>query len=146
MNSRLVVPLLALALLACEGPAGPAGPAGPQGQQGVPGATGATGPQGPAGPTGPGTRVWIPGTTTINGDASFLLPTAAGTINNPPVITCYRAAADNGFPAPQWISISGFTNLGRCGLAGLNNNPNGPLRAWMDGLPANWPVGVVVVY
>jgi hypothetical protein len=82
----------------------------------------------------------------VAGVAFINLPVAAGSINNPPVMTCYRAANDiSGFPTPEWIVIGG-TGLGRCGIQGLNNNPNNSLVAWMDFLPANWPVGVVIVY
>lgn len=143
MNLRVLTPLLGLALLACEGPAGPAGP---QGQQGAAGANGATGAQGPSGAAGPGTRLWLPATTNIAGVASVNLPASAGSINNPPSMTCYRAGNDNsGLPAPTWLVVGGI-NIGRCWLQGVNGNPNGSLVAGMDGLPANWPVGVVVVY
>ncbi len=143
MRYQLVTPLLALALLACEGPAGPAGP------QGAPGANGATGPQGPTGQAGPGTRLWFPGTTDFAGSFNVTLPATAGSINRPPVITCYRAARDatSGSPLPEWIVVGGYsTTLGRCGLAPQTGNPDGPLRAWMDTQPAAWPVGIAVVY
>jgi hypothetical protein len=82
----------------------------------------------------------------VAGEAFISLPVAAGSINNPPVMTCYRAANNSsGFPIPQWLVVGG-TNIGRCGLYGLNGNPNAALVAWMDGIPANWPVGVVIVY
>ena len=50
-----VLALIALLILACEGPVGqvgPAGPQGPQGEQGVQGVQGDVGPQGEAGPQG----------------------------------------------------------------------------------------------
>lgn len=150
MNCRIFVPIIAALLLACEGPVGPAGPTGAQGAQGAPGVSG---PQGPPGQAGSGTRLWLPGTTDFAGSVNLFLPAAAGTINNPPVMTCYRAARnDDGSPSPQWIVVGGIgtaqTGVGRCGLASQsqNNNPNFPLRAWMDNQPAAWPVGVVIVY
>ncbi len=45
--------LLALGLVACEGPAGPMGSAGPHGETGQQGEIGPQGPQGEAGPQGP---------------------------------------------------------------------------------------------
>jgi hypothetical protein len=134
-------PLLAVLLVACEGPVGPAGP---QGGQGTPGVTGL---QGPAGLAGPGTRLWLPRTSNSVGSVYINLPAAAGSINSPPVMACYRAARkDDGTPSPQWLVIGGATSFGRCGLMMLANDINGPLTVWMDDLPANWPVGVVIVY
>ncbi len=53
ISSALVLLILALALIACQGSIGPEGPPGPQGPAGVPGQTGAQGPAGQAGTQGP---------------------------------------------------------------------------------------------
>jgi hypothetical protein len=146
MRYRLVTPLLALTLLACEGPAGPAGP------QGAPGANGATGPQGPSGQAGPGTRLWLQGRTNTGGMAEILLPASAGTMSNPPLITCYLAFFLQGATVPSsWVQVGGNHNVipgtPRCFLFPADMNvPTGPLRVVMDGLPQLSVVGVAVVY
>jgi hypothetical protein len=70
----ILVGLLTLGLVACEGPTGPAG------------SPGATGPQGPP---GPGTRVVLNAVVASDGSASAALPAAAGSLADPPSLTCY---------------------------------------------------------
>lgn len=148
MRYRLVTPLLALALLACEGPAGPAGP------QGAPGANGATGPQGPAGQAGPGTRLFLQTRSNTGGWAQVFLPASAGTMSNPPLIACYQAFFPQGATVPSSWFPFGYGNpnnvsgSARCLLFPAENSvPTGPLQVWMDGLGQQQVVvGVVVVY
>jgi hypothetical protein len=61
-------------LMACEGPAGPVS----------------------QGPAGPGTRLVLDGVTFAGGGTLHPLPIVAGSITNPPVITCY-VTQDNAY-------------------------------------------------
>lgn len=136
-KQRPLFAVAALILVGCEGPAGPTGPQGTQGAQGT------QGPQGPAGQT----RLLFQGTTGETGVVRFQLPLAAGNINNPPAITCYRAANDvNGAPTPVWLAFN-LSGNGRCGIEMTPpQSATGPLTVWMDQLPRIWPVALVVIY
>jgi len=102
MRQRVVpslVLLLALALGACEGPTGPEGPAGPEGEP------------------GPGTRVVFSGTTDANGLAIHELPAAAGTLANPPAITCWVSISEDNtyftqYPCDLVVTQSGTLVVG----------------------------------
>ena len=76
--------LLSLSLAACSGSEGSTGPSGP------------TGPTGPAGEAGPGTRIVLSGTINVAEapDTVLLqigqaLPPEAGTLADPPSVTCW---------------------------------------------------------
>ena len=76
--------LLSIALAACEGSEGPTGP---------------TGPTGPAGEAGPGTRRVFSGTIndpsapdTVAVVQQQALPPEAGTLTDPPTLTCWLSA------------------------------------------------------
>ena len=102
--------LIVLALAACSGDIGPMGPAGPQGVQGIP---------------GPGTRTVLAGQLNSSGDGFVTLPSAAGSLGDPPAVTCYIAETAN---STVWLLIATSNLAGACGLV------------W-DG--ATWAVGIV---
>lgn len=122
-------------LAACAGADGPVGPTGPQG---VPGAQG---PAGATGASGPGTRFTIKGTTDSQGFFAADLPASAGTIENPPSMTCYLALSlPNGNPDPNgWYVPSSPTF---CGFGGSN----GKYGVFMYRATVRWPAMFVVVY
>lgn len=110
---RLVIIALLVCLGGCEGPTGPEGPMGPQG---VP---------------GPGTRFVATTVVDATGGATIDLPTAAGTIGNPPLVTCYIADSLNG----PWLIVSTDTYEGSaCGLAWSSTH----LVAVIVGAPVGW--------
>ena len=129
--------LAAVALLmACEGPEGPAGPTGPSGTSGASGASGSQGPQGPA---GPGTRLVYDGVTFAGGGTLQPLPTAAGSINDPPVVTCY-VTEDNLY---WFILAQDGTNGGwSCGIEA----DGAGIAVLILGIPAGWAYRIVVIY
>lgn len=150
----LLTALLVTTLTACEGPAGPIGPAGPagpagpqgptgpQGPQGTPGQTGPAGPvgpQGPQGPSGPGTKVAYSGSVGINGTlVSQPFPAAAGTLSNPPSLTCYIGASPDGpFLVVGTESYNGIS----CGLV---NSPEGLRAAMIDAPPGAFGIFIIV--
>jgi hypothetical protein len=136
---RILSSLMTVLLLtACAGTEGPTGPTGSQGNAG---AQGPTGPVGPQGASGPGTRLTIKGTTDSQGGFAADLPASAGTIDNPPLITCYLALSlPNGNPDPNgWYVPSSPTF---CGFGGSN----GKYGVFMYRATVRWPAMFVVVY
>ena len=95
---KLVCVTCVLALVACSGDIGPVGPEGPQGVQGVP---------------GPGTRTVLAGQLDSAGNGAVTLPSAAGTLNDPPAVTCYIADSAN---STAWLLIATSNLAGACGL------------------------------
>ena len=120
--------LAAVALLmACEGTEGPTGP------------TGLSGSQGPQGPAGPGTQLVYDGVTFAGGGTLQPLPIAVGSINNPPVITCY-VTEDNLY---WFILAQDGTNGGwSCGIEASGAG----IDVVILGVPAGWAYRIVVIY
>lgn len=111
--------LLALVVLlaACEGPMGPEGPAGPQGPPGPIGPSGALGPTGDTGPAGPEGRVnhlTVAGTLDFEGFALVHLPAAVGSLQRPPLITCYVAQSSS---HTTWLIVATASGLGTCAIS-----------------------------
>ncbi len=126
MRLRLCV-ALGLSLLtsmACKGDVGPMGPAGPAG---------------PQGPAGPGTRVVFTGVTSSSGGGSALLPPAAGTLANPPGLSCY--IGQQGGTALLLVGVETGAGV----VCGLVQSTSG-LNAVLNGAPAAWRYMFVVVY
>lgn len=117
--------LLPLVLMtACEGPVGPMGPAGPKGEQGEP---------------GPGTRLVFTATVNSNGEAFAALPAAAGSLSDPPAVTCY--VAQQGSSVFLLVSVDTYSGI-TCGIG----TQGGVLYAIMVDAPAFWIARFVVVY
>src|SRR5688572_33509301 len=88
MFRTLKYALIAFVVIACKGADGATGPAGPQGAQGPAGPQGPQGLPGTQGPPGT-TRLVFSGSIGAGGVASADLPSAAGTMANPPSFQCY---------------------------------------------------------
>jgi hypothetical protein len=100
MRKLFPIVLLALPLLACEGPMGPAGPTGP------------AGPQGPQGPVGPGSITYFfTGQIPNTGVGVADLPAAAGTIDKLPQVSCYLSETKEG---PYWSVASDVSDETYC--------------------------------
>lgn len=130
----LATMLLALFTLSCEGATGPTGPAGPTGPQGP------AGPPGAEGPPGPGTQVAFVGQLDSSGSAVVQLPPEAGTISDPPVVTCYLSDNPNG---PFLIIATGSDGSVICGLT---ETSSGALAVSIVDGPAFWYYIISVVY
>lgn len=141
-KALLTVYLMCASLItACAGADGPVGPAGPQGTPGAQGPTGNTGPTGAQGPAGPGTRLTYNGNTDSNGFFQVNLPSAAGSMNNLPAVTCYFALAlPSGNPDPNGWHLSMNPTL--CGVGSVSNQ----LVAFIYLGPVRWPAKIVVIY
>lgn len=121
-QARTLTMVAALGILgACKGPEGPVGPTGPKGDP------------------GPGTRVTFAGQVTSQGEATVQLPAEAGTVSEPPAISCYISSSSAGAYLLVWTdTFSGVS----CGLvAGASG-----LRAAIVGAPAFWYYRIAVVY
>lgn len=81
MNKLFASAIILLLTVACEGPAGPMGPAGQEGPEGDP---------------GPGTLVVRSAIVASDGSAAVALPAAAGSLSNPPALTCYLSETSAG--------------------------------------------------
>ncbi len=117
-------------LMACEGPAGPTGPTG------LPGFDGSQGPQGPA---GPGTRLVLDGVTFAGGGTIHPLPLVAGSITNPPGVTCY-VTEDNSYWAI--LAQDGANGGWSCGIEAEGAG----IAVLILGVPAGWAYRIVVIY
>lgn len=133
---RLLVAALLVSASACEGPIGPEGPMGPAGTNGANGANGAQGPQGPA---GPGTRLVYSGPLDGTGAGRVHLPAAAGTLNNPPSVSCYISDSDS---SSVWLLMSTSNLTGACGIGWDQTH----LDVVIVGSSAYWAFKVAVVY
>ncbi|HVH12677.1 MAG TPA: hypothetical protein VM759_06485 [Longimicrobium sp.] len=118
-TGMLALTCSSILLAACEGEAGPMGPAGP------------------VGPGGPGTRVVLTTVVSSNGTASVALPAAAGTLANPPGLTCYTGTGTA-------LLVVGTDLDGP--LCGLVQSASGGLTANLDGAVPGWTARFVVVY
>lgn len=118
----LAAMLLVLLTLACEGPTGPEGPPGPEGEP------------------GPGTHIAFVGQFNSSGSAVVQLPAEAGTISNPPVVTCYVSDNPNG----PFLIIA--TDTGSGVICALGETSSGTLRVAIVDAPAFWYYIVSVVY
>lgn len=114
--------LLTLLSIGCEGPTGPEGPAGPQGEP------------------GPGTRMTFQGQVDGAGDAVIVLPEEAGTISDPPSVSCYISDASSG----PYLLIATESQTGVA--CGISRNSTGALYVVIVGVPADWYYRVVVVF
>lgn len=124
MNLRIIAVLAAaLSLAACEGPIGPAGPQGERGATGEP---------------GPGTRLVLNSTVGSDGVAGVNLPTEAGTISDPPGVTCYLSETSAGPYLVVALDLDGLL----CGIAQSGGN----LQALITSAPPGWSAKFVVVY
>ena len=85
--AAVLLPVIILSFVACQGAAGPAGPEGPWGPEGPAGPAGHTGPQGPAGPQGSTGAEGLAGPQGATGPQG---PAGAQGFPGPP-----------GFPGPQ---------------------------------------------
>lgn len=134
VGMRPYLPLFfVLLLMACEGPIGPDGPTGPQG---LPGSDGLPGEQGEA---GPGTRLVLDGQLDWEGAGTVALPLAAGTLADPPAVTCYTAPEAN---STAWLIIATSNLTGACGLAWTGSSL---AVAIVDSVPY-WYFIIVVIY
>ncbi|NIP58059.1 MAG: hypothetical protein GWM92_07370 [Gemmatimonadetes bacterium] len=111
--------------MACEGPEGPVGPQGPEG---------------PEGPAGPGTRLTFQGQLDSFGDATVNLPQEAGTLDDPPSVSCFVSDVAEGL----YISIASVD--GADPACGFNDTASGNLAAIIVGAPADWFYRIVVIY
>ena len=129
---RLTLAACLLAVVACTGDAGPTGPQG---------STGAQGPQGLIGPQGPPGSAMVMLTGTLDGAGAGMvhLPTVAGTIANPPLVTCYLAQ----FASSQvWLVMATDDLLGSCGMGAHGSHVD---VGFVNG-PAFWALRVIAVY
>ena len=116
--------LLLVLLIGCTGEIGPTGPQGAQGNQG---------------PAGPGTRLTFAGQLNIIGTAVVLLPAEAGTIQDPPAVTCYISDRQAGpYVILAWDASTGE----RCQI---QQNLAGNLEVGLVSV-AFWYYRVVVIY
>lgn len=117
----LVLALLPLGLAACEGPTGPEGPPGPPGAP------------------GDGARLTFVGVLDDAGWGEILLPQEAGTMDDPPMLTCYIADDDW-----YWYVVNtDFENEIYCVI----EEENGRLYAVLDAqILAGWRFALVVMY
>jgi hypothetical protein len=109
------------------------------------------GPTGPIGPPGPGTRLVLNGTTDTNGEAVVDLPSEAGTIADPPAVTCYLSGTGD-----AWLIIGFDTDTDTDAETATDNNfltacildqaTGGNLIVAIVGAPVNWQFRVVVIY
>lgn len=109
---------------ACEGPMGPEGP------QGLPGTQG---------PPGPGTRIVLEGQLDERGTGSLSLPPQAGTLGDPPAITCFVAGSTSSL---AWLAVSGSSTTGSWGISWNGTN----LVVGITGSMPFWYYRVVVIY
>jgi hypothetical protein len=126
MNKFVAIMLSVLLAAGCGGETGPTGPQGPQGD---------TGPPGPAGTA----MVMVTGTLDAGGGAVVHLPAVAGTIDNPPLVTCYLAE----FATDQvWLVMATDDIFGSCGILadGLHVDVGFVLG------PPSWALRVIAVY
>lgn len=130
---RISILILLAILAACEGPAGPAGPAGPTG---APGQTGPAGPKGEAGTT----RLTFDGQADATGFVGYYLPTEAGTIADPPAVSCYVSSQREG-PFEQ-VGTGGVGDPRQC----LLFVDGGRLAVAVRGITPGWFVKFVVIY
>lgn len=110
---RLLAIPLALLLLACEGPMGP---------------------EGPPGPAGPVNRFVATAIANSAGDASVLLPTAAGAVpSQPPGLDCFLSTSTS---SGVWLNVTDgdFDTLPYCGLV----LQAGRWQAQLNNAPAGW--------
>ena len=121
MKQLATLLVLALGLAGCEGPAGPVGPAGPAGQP------------------GPGTRITLNAVVSASGVASADLPAEAGSLQDPPALTCYL-----GEPGSTVFLVVGLDTYSEISC-GLGQDAMG-LYAGMVGAPPGWTARFVVVY
>lgn len=120
MSHRLLCVAAALLFAACEGPAGPMGPTGP------------------AGEPGPGTRITLSATVGADGVGGVNLPSEAGSIADPPGLTCYLGETPSSPHFVIGLDIEGPT----CALA----QGGGNLQAIIIDAPVGWSVRFTVVY
>jgi hypothetical protein len=93
---------------------------------------------GPEGPAGPGTRLVITATLNDSGIAMANLPTEAGTLQNPPGLTCYLSDT----PAGPFLVIGTDLDGPVCALG----QQGGALVAFVSGGAPGWIVQFVVLY
>lgn len=120
MRRFSAVLLGAFLLAGCEGPMGPAGPPGPEGEP------------------GPGTRVVRSTTVNSEGTAAVNLPAAAGTLQDPPALTCYLAETSSG----PFLVVGTDLQGPICGLGQGQSN----LVALIIDAPPGWVARFVAVY
>lgn len=102
---------------------------------------GAAGPMGPPGEPGPGTRLTYDGMLDASGTAVARLPAEAGTLADPPAVTCYVSDSNTG----PYIAIATDTYAGTtCGLA--RDAARNALAVAITGAPAGWYYRIVVIY
>lgn len=96
---------------------------------------------GPQGDPGPGTRLTFAGQTDDDGNATVALPEEAGTLSNPPAVTCYIGPLDyarfeivGGPNAPTGTACRLFQPEGR------------PLYVELSNAPSRWFYKIVVVW
>lgn len=130
---RMLLALVLVGLVACEGPMGPEGPAGPTGPQGPAGPAGPAGVQGPMGPAGPQGPPGPAGSTNLaaatgvfgsSGGFTGLLPAESVAGGRLPAISCYISS--NG---QTWLAVAHTptTTSGTafCGLTGIGTHSPG---------------------
>jgi hypothetical protein len=122
---RVMMVALAAFVTACAGDAGPMGPEGPQG------------PQGPQGPAGTSNRLVLSGVVSSSGGVSRALPSTAGTLTNPPSVSCF--VSNN--PTVVWIDVTSLSSSS-CGYG----QSGGTLAAVMSSVPVGWQYIFVVIW
>jgi hypothetical protein len=124
---RSLLIALSLAITACAGKDGPAG---------------LTGPAGPQGTAGPGTHLMFTAPIGASGGATVALPAAAGTLSNPPALTCYVTSP--GSTALLLVASSASNTYPYCGL--VQSSSGGGLVAVMSGATQGSTALFVIVY
>jgi hypothetical protein len=121
---RSLLIALSLAITACAGKDGPAGLTGPQG---IP---------------GPGTHLMLTAPIGASGGASVALPPAAGTLSNPPALTCYVTSP--GSTALLLVASTESSYYPYCGL--VQSSSGSGLAAVMSGATQGSTALFVIVY
>lgn len=152
-TQHIVMLVFLLAATACDGPQGPPGPegvagvSGPEGETGIPGPEGGggiPGPQGEAGPPGPGTRLVLSDMLDAAGTGGVDLPGAAGTIDDPPAVSCYVS-----LDGSVWFVVGGSPSINvlQCVLeTGAANNVRVSIRTSQPQTYSGKDYRIVVVY
>ncbi len=126
MRKRLAVLLVAGVVAGCKGDVGPMGPPGPPG---------------PPGPAGPGNTMSRTGQLNTNGGAVWVLPSEAGSVSDPPALSCYLSDSANG----PYLLVSTDTFSGiSCGLVQSGSQLSAVLSAGRAF--AGWYYRFVIVY
>ena len=106
---------------------------------------------GPAGAPGPGTRLVLNGTTDDFGEAVVDLPAEAGTLEEPPAVTCYLSEDGLGWfivtlDSDSDTDVETATDFFAVSACLLEQGTAGNLTVAIVGVPPTWLFRVVVIY